>query len=106
MLVTVVESYPKAPFSIATTLRCWRGATPFPGLLHFTLDRYLILLSVKQRGIKYYFKVFGMTRPGIKPRSLGPLANTLSTRSMSCQLTHTHKMPKTPPTTPSCVFLN
>ena len=31
------------------------GATPFPGLLHFTLDTYLILLSVKQGGIKYHF---------------------------------------------------
>ena len=28
-------------------------------------------------------KVFGMTRPGIEPRSLGPLANTLPTRPMS-----------------------
>ena len=28
------------------------GATPFPGLLHFTLDPYLIMLSVKQGGIK------------------------------------------------------
>ena len=32
------------------------GATPFPGLLHFTLDTYLIFLSVKQGGIKYHFK--------------------------------------------------
>ena len=31
------------------------GATPFPGLLHFTLDLYLIMLSVKQGGIKYHF---------------------------------------------------
>ena len=31
------------------------GATPFPGLLHFTLDTYLILLSVKQGGTEYYF---------------------------------------------------
>ena len=29
------------------------------------------------------FKVFGMTRTGIEPRSPGPLANTLSTRPMS-----------------------
>ena len=28
------------------------------------------------------FKVFGMTRPGIEHRSLGPLANTLPTRPM------------------------
>ena len=31
------------------------GATSFPGLLHYTLDTYLILLSVKQGGIKYHF---------------------------------------------------
>ena len=31
------------------------GATPLPGLLHFTLDPYLIMLSVKQGGIKYLF---------------------------------------------------
>ena len=29
------------------------------------------------------FKVFGMTRPGIEPRSTGPLANTLPTNPMS-----------------------
>ena len=23
----------------------WEGVTPFPGLLHFTLDRYLIMLE-------------------------------------------------------------
>ena len=54
------------------------GATSFPGLLHYTLDPYLIMLSVKQGGIKYYCWVFGMTRPGIEPLSPGPLANTLS----------------------------
>ena len=31
------------------------GATPFSGLLNFTLDPYLIMLSVKQGGIKYHF---------------------------------------------------
>ena len=54
------------------------GATPFPGLFHFTLDPYLIMLRVKQGGIKYHFfknfLVFHMTRPKIEP---GPLANTL-----------------------------
>ena len=29
------------------------------------------------------FKVFGMTRPGIEPRSPGPLANTLTAGPMS-----------------------
>ena len=43
-------------FSIATTPRYRRGKTPFPGFFHFTLYTYLILLSVKQGGIRYHFK--------------------------------------------------
>ena len=56
-LATVVEGDPKAPFSIATRLHrgVGEGATPSPGLLHFTLDTYLTMLSVKQGGIKYHF---------------------------------------------------
>ena len=52
---TIVEGNPKAPFSIATTPRCRGGRYSFPGLLYFTLDSYLIMLSVKQGGIKYHF---------------------------------------------------
>ena len=51
----VVESDPKAPSSIATTGRYWGGQDPFPGLPHFNLDPYLIMVSVKQSGIKYHF---------------------------------------------------
>ena len=47
MLVTLFEGYPRAPYSITST--------PSARLLHFTLDPYLIMLSVKQRGIKYHF---------------------------------------------------
>ena len=55
-LATVVEGDPKAPFSIATTARCREGsATPCPGLFHFTIDPYLIMLNVKEGGIKYHF---------------------------------------------------
>ena len=43
------------------------NAIQFPGLLHFTIDPNLIMLSVKQGNIKYTFWVFGMTRPGIEP---------------------------------------
>ena len=32
-----------------------KGATPFHGLLHFTLNTNLKMLSVKQGGIKYHF---------------------------------------------------
>ena len=45
----------KAPFSIATTPRCRGDTSPFPGLLLFNLDRYLLMLSVKKGGIKYHF---------------------------------------------------
>ena len=42
------------------------------------------MLSVKQGSIKYNFlKSLGMTRPGIDPRSPGPLANTLIIRPMA-----------------------
>ena len=43
-----------------------------------TLDSYLIMLSVKQEGIKYHFLSFGMTQSGIEPQSPRPLANTLN----------------------------
>ena len=72
-LATLVEGAPKFPFSIA---RVGEGATPSPGLLLFTLDLYLIMLSVKPGGTKYHFRVSGMSRPGIEPRSPEPLANT------------------------------
>ena len=54
-LATLVEGDSKAPFLIATTPRCREGTTPFPVLPHFTFDLYLIMLSVKQGGIKYHF---------------------------------------------------
>ena len=53
-------------------------------MFYFTLDPYLIKLSVKQGGIKCpFFLVFGMTRPRIEPRSPGALANTLLVRTMA-----------------------
>ena len=42
-LVIIVEGDPKAPFSIATMPGSRERATPFPGLLHFTLDTHLIM---------------------------------------------------------------
>ena len=41
--MTLVKGDPKAPFSIATTLRSGGGASLFSGLLHFTLDPYHIM---------------------------------------------------------------
>ena len=46
------------------------GATPFTGLLYFTLHTYLILLNVSKEVSSTIFKVFGMTRPGTEPRTV------------------------------------
>ena len=54
-LAPVVEGDSKCPFSIATTPRCRGRRFSFPGLLHFTFDTYIIMLSVKQGSIKYHF---------------------------------------------------
>ena len=51
----VVKSNTKSSFSIATTLRCTEGCYSFPCVAPLILDLYLIMLSVKQRGIKYHF---------------------------------------------------
>ena len=45
-----------------------KGATPFPGLLQFTFDPYLIILSVKQVGIKYHILSLWDDLTGIEPR--------------------------------------
>ena len=67
-LATLAEGDPKYPFSIATTSRYRGRHYSFLQLLHFTLDPYLIMLSVKQGSIKYnFFWVFGMTLHGIEP---------------------------------------
>ena len=50
-LANVVEGDLKAPFLIATTPDVEEGPTPFPGLLHFTFDPYLIMKG----GIKCHF---------------------------------------------------
>ena len=54
-LATVVDGDQKATFSIDTTPRCKGERYSFPGLVHFTLDPYLIMLSVKQGSIKNHF---------------------------------------------------
>ena len=51
-LATVVEGDQRAPFSIATTPRCRGGRYSFP----FTLDTYLILLSVRANKLLIVFK--------------------------------------------------
>ena len=74
-LATIVEGKQEAPFSIATTPRCRGGCYSFPGIAPL-YPRYVHYIA--ERTI---FKVFGMTRPRIEPRSPRPLVNTLLTRS-------------------------
>ena len=51
----VVEGDPKAPFSIATTSAYRERRYSFPWIAPINLDLYLIVLSVKQGGIKNHF---------------------------------------------------
>ena len=47
-----VKGDTNSPFSITTTLEC---GTSFSAVLHFTLDMYLIMLSIKQRDYQVPF---------------------------------------------------
>ena len=49
------ESDLKALFSIVTTLRCKGGHYSFLWIAPLTLDPYIIMQSVKQSYIKYFF---------------------------------------------------
>ena len=54
-LATIVEGDPKAPFSIDITPSCKEERYSFPWIAPLYFDPYLIMLSAKQGGIKYYF---------------------------------------------------
>ena len=67
-LATIFKGELKAPFSLATMLRCrWVDATPFLGLLYFTLNPYFMRLSVNQGGIKYHFLSLVWLDVGLNP---------------------------------------
>ena len=50
-----VEVDPKAPFSIATKPRCRGGSYYYPWIAQLSPNHCLLMLNVKQDGIKYYF---------------------------------------------------
>ena len=52
---TVVVGDPKAAFLIAITPKFSRGCYSFLWIASLTLDQYVIMLIVKQRGIQYHF---------------------------------------------------
>ena len=79
-LATFVKGDLKAPFSIATTLRCKERGYSFPKiapLYSWSLPYNAVLGKEASSTI---FWVFGMTRPGIEP---GSLANALLIRPMA-----------------------
>ena len=88
-LATVVEGDSKAPFLIATT-PCYRWGPNFIPWIA-PLYPYLIMLSVRsiKVALNTIFWIFDITRPGIEPRSPGPLANTLLNTHTHTH-THTH----------------
>ena len=49
------QGWPEGSLINCYYIEVYGVTTPSPGLLHFTLDPYLIILSVKQSGIKYHF---------------------------------------------------
>ena len=54
-MATVVDRDPKAPFLTATISKCSRDHYPLLWIAPLTLVMYLIMLSVKQGGIKPHF---------------------------------------------------
>ena len=70
------------------------GATPFPGLLHFILDPYLIMLSVKQGDIRYHLVWLDMGLNMCLPghwqthyhANLNPKSNDQTTKSSEAKL--------------------
>ena len=51
----MIQKFEKVHLSISTAPMCKGGCYSFPGIAHFTLDVYLIMLNVKQVSIKYNF---------------------------------------------------
>ena len=94
-MATGVEGDQKAPLSIATTPSCRgrRYSIPWIAPLYsWYVPKYCWLLSKEVSST--IFKVFGMTRPGIEPRSLRPLANTLPTGPMTFPKKTRHELKK------------
>ena len=54
-LATIAEGDPNAYCQKLLNRSVRKGATPFPGLRHFTLDPNLIMLGVKQGRKMYHF---------------------------------------------------
>ena len=82
-LATIVEDDPKAPFPLATRLRCSGGHSSFPWIAPLLpLIHTLYYWMFSKKASSTIFWVFDMTQSGIEPQSTRPLANTLPTGLM------------------------
>ena len=72
-------------FSIATTLRCRGGRYSFPWIAPIYPWYVPSCWVLSKQLLSTIFKVFGMMRPWIEPRSPGPLVNTLPTWESACK---------------------
>ena len=81
-LAILVEGDSKDPFSIATRQRGRRGGYSISWITPLYLW-FLQRWELSKAASSTIFWVFDMTRPGIEPRSPGPLANTLLIRPMA-----------------------
>ena len=59
-----VEDDPKAPFQLLLHQDVGEGATPFPGLLHFTHDPYLTVLSAAASSTNFLSLWYDSTKDG------------------------------------------
>ena len=82
-LAILAEGNQKAPFSIATTLRCRvKALLFFLDCSTLPLIRTLYYRVLSKDVSSTILNVFGMTSPGIEPMFPGPLANTLPIRNL------------------------
>ena len=92
-LVTIAEGTRRLPFHELQDRGLGEGAILSLGLLQFTLDPYLIILSVNQGGIKNHNWVIDITRPGIEPlfsRAIVELSTLLAKFQVQLALVKTH----------------
>ena len=75
---TIAKGNSKTPFSIVIAPQCRGGYFSFPWIVALIFDPNLIILSVKEGGIKYLFWIFIMTWPRIEAplfRTIGEYSN-------------------------------
>ena len=99
LAIIVIKSDPKAPISRGVG----EGTTPFPGLLHFTLNPYLIMLSQARRHqVPFFFLVFGVTQPGIEHSTNYQLGQWADKVKLATLVEDYPKAPLSIATTPKC----